>query len=94
MYWPQPLSRCQNLLAQSFLVAPSEALRDGEVLAQVGSDLEASSASNLPLHPRAEPMVRVHHPKPPPRDLEPPFQPPAMSTDPPENPPPGKDSDG
>uniref|UniRef100_A0A8D0N390 Proline rich 14 n=1 Tax=Sus scrofa TaxID=9823 RepID=A0A8D0N390_PIG len=40
---------------------------------------------------RAEPMVRVHHPKPPPRDLEPPFQPPAMSTDPPENPPPAPD---
>ncbi|XP_047635994.1 proline-rich protein 14 isoform X2 [Phacochoerus africanus] len=40
---------------------------------------------------RAEPMVRVHQPKPPPRDLEPPFQPPAVSTDPLENPPPAPD---
>uniref|UniRef100_A0A8C3VWY8 Proline rich 14 n=1 Tax=Catagonus wagneri TaxID=51154 RepID=A0A8C3VWY8_9CETA len=40
---------------------------------------------------RAEPVVRVHQPKPPSRDLEPPFQPSAMSTDPPESLPPDSD---
>ncbi|XP_032316340.1 proline-rich protein 14 isoform X1 [Camelus ferus] len=40
---------------------------------------------------RAEPMMMVHQPKPPSKDLEPPFQPSALSADPPKSPPPAPD---
>eukprot|EP00069_Balaena_mysticetus_P002967 bmy_00746T0 len=40
---------------------------------------------------RAEPRMMVHQPKPPPRDVEPPFQPSALSANPLESPPPAPD---
>ncbi|XP_023378191.1 proline-rich protein 14 isoform X1 [Pteropus vampyrus] len=54
-------------------------------------DPEAPPAFSLPLHPRAESMMMVNQPVPPPRDLEPPFQPSVLPADPLENPSPAPD---
>ncbi|XP_006977111.1 proline-rich protein 14 isoform X1 [Peromyscus maniculatus bairdii] len=54
-------------------------------------DLEASPTLTLSLHPRAEPMTKVHQPMPAARELEPPFQPSTLPADPPESPLPAPD---
>lgn len=57
-------------------------------------DLEAPPAFSFPLHPRAESMMMVNQPVPPPRDLELPFQLSPLPADPLENPSPCKNPEG
>ncbi|XP_021491608.1 proline-rich protein 14 isoform X1 [Meriones unguiculatus] len=54
-------------------------------------DLEAPPTPTLPLHPRTEPMTKVHQPVPTPSELEPPFQPSTLPAGPPESPVPAAD---
>lgn len=96
----QLLSRQPKLGASDFTcpVLPCSTFRSikgqGRSWLRWDLNVKGSSAFNLRLHPRAEPKVMVHQPKPPSRDLPAPSRPSALSANPLASLPPGKDSDG